>query len=244
MPDETLNATQPIGSSNPGPPARVESSPAARGDATDPGSATADCGSATADCGSATADCGSATAADERPRAFQATEAIDSVRTNGSMDVTGAFDATGPLGIATEAGTLPNSQGDAFPTGAFDPTGMATGDYDATEPGTPGVGPTMDGFLTQAEGPPGDGERSAQSQQRCGNYVLKNFFAKGGMGEVWLAEDPAIGRSVALKRMLGKPPTSSCGSASRPRSPASSNTRASSRSTIWGSTPRVNPTTR
>ena len=191
----------------------VDSSPSAAGDTTTPEwpPRTADrpprpdghCG-----CGSAAADCGSATAADERPRAFQATEAIDSVRTNGSMDATGAFDATGPLGMATEAGSLPNSQGDAFPTGAFDPTGMATGDYDATDPGTARCRPYHGRLPDPGRGrPPGDGERSAQSRaRRCGNYVLKNFFAKGGMGEVWLAEDPAIGRSVALKRMLGKRP--------------------------------------
>jgi tetratricopeptide (TPR) repeat protein len=34
-----------------------------------------------------------------------------------------------------------------------------------------------------------------------GRYLLKNFHAKGGMGEIWLAEDCDIGREVALKRM-------------------------------------------
>jgi tetratricopeptide (TPR) repeat protein len=45
---------------------------------------------------------------------------------------------------------------------------------------------------------------AAAAADRCGHYVLKRFHAKGGMGEIWLAEDPAIGRSVALKRMLGR----------------------------------------
>jgi len=34
-------------------------------------------------------------------------------------------------------------------------------------------------------------------------YVPKRFHAKGGMGEIWLAEDCDIGRQVALKKMLG-----------------------------------------
>jgi serine/threonine-protein kinase len=39
-----------------------------------------------------------------------------------------------------------------------------------------------------------------------GRYLLKRFHAKGGVGEIWVAEDPRIGRSVALKRMLGDRP--------------------------------------
>jgi len=40
---------------------------------------------------------------------------------------------------------------------------------------------------------------------RSGRYLLKKFHAKGGMGEIWLAEDCDIGRPVALKKMRGKP---------------------------------------
>ncbi len=38
--------------------------------------------------------------------------------------------------------------------------------------------------------------------RRTGRYFLKNFHAKGGMGEIWMAVDGDIGRPVALKRML------------------------------------------
>jgi len=48
--------------------------------------------------------------------------------------------------------------------------------------------------------------RSSTDAPRYGRYILKRSHAKGGMGEIWLAEDPAIGRSVALKRMLGRRP--------------------------------------
>jgi tetratricopeptide (TPR) repeat protein/tRNA A-37 threonylcarbamoyl transferase component Bud32 len=39
---------------------------------------------------------------------------------------------------------------------------------------------------------------------RADRYLLKQFHARGGMGEIWLAEDCDVGRAVALKKMRRK----------------------------------------
>ncbi len=136
------------------------------------------------DRGWASTDCETAPSADELPIAFQATGAVDPGESSG-MDATEALDANATQPIDPTGGYELNPQGRPGPTGAFDPTEVGTGAYDPRHRG-------------------GQAAEPVSPQQRCGNYVLKRFFAKGGMGEVWLAEDPAIGRSVALKRMLGK----------------------------------------
>lgn len=38
-------------------------------------------------------------------------------------------------------------------------------------------------------------------RERVGRYAMNKFHAKGGMGEIWLAQDLDIGRAVAFKKM-------------------------------------------
>jgi serine/threonine-protein kinase len=43
---------------------------------------------------------------------------------------------------------------------------------------------------------------SAREPSKClDRYLMKTFHARGGMGEVWVSEDPMIGREVAIKRL-------------------------------------------
>jgi tetratricopeptide (TPR) repeat protein/tRNA A-37 threonylcarbamoyl transferase component Bud32 len=59
--------------------------------------------------------------------------------------------------------------------------------------------------LGQTEDRPGlpgtVGYRRVLPQCRPGRYTVRQFHARGGMGEVWLADDEDIGRPVALKRL-------------------------------------------
>ncbi len=41
-----------------------------------------------------------------------------------------------------------------------------------------------------------------QLPERIGKYIIKSLLGKGGMGRVYHAYDPIIGRDVALKVML------------------------------------------
>src|SRR4051794_35420056 len=120
---------------------------------------------------------------------------------------------TGPPSVArtvppgtrrTDAGAAVDAmtQGDAVPPGAFDQTEAATGV--SVRPNEGNHGTLLAETLLPSGADAWSDEDYDRLKRRCGNYVLKQFYAKGGMGEVWLAEDPVIGRSVALKRMLSK----------------------------------------
>jgi tetratricopeptide (TPR) repeat protein len=131
-----------------------------------------------------------------------------------AIGATGMYTPSEARGPATEAFGA---------TGVYMPQqagGPATEAFGATGVYTPGQGK---GLATEAAGATGDfgstlpaGTEFDQRQAvrarvpadaaMCGRYVLKRFHARGGMGEIWMAEDPFIGRSVALKRMLGRRP--------------------------------------
>ncbi len=89
---------------------------------------------------------------------------------------------------------VPSGTVDHVPSSAGADLSGATGAFDPTAPSV---------FNEAARSPKQN--RAVPDAPLCGRYFLKRFHAKGGMGEIWLAEDPAIGRSVALKRMLGQP---------------------------------------
>jgi tetratricopeptide (TPR) repeat protein len=113
--------------------------------------------------------------------------------TSQGMNATAAFDAKLHGGWAPPGGLNPSEAA----TSVFDSKHEAGHDAHLAETGyaTPFAAAGTEWSPIAATDRP---------QSRCGHYVLKKFYAKGGMGEVWLAEDPVIGRSVALKRMLSK----------------------------------------
>ena len=69
--------------------------------------------------------------------------------------------------------------------------------------------------------------------QTIGNYRVSQKLGEGGMGSVYLAEHPHIGKKVALKILhaeFASNPTSSPGSSTKPRPSTTSATRTSSTS--------------
>jgi tetratricopeptide (TPR) repeat protein len=128
-------------------------------------------------------------------------------------EATGVFSFAEPPGGATTDGTeqLPGAAASKLlatepgGTGAYEPDSGATVDPEP-EPSITGLRAAELTGGTAAFEASGDASGPAvaagPADARCGRYLLKRFHAKGGMGEIWMAEDPAIGRKVALKRML------------------------------------------
>ncbi len=126
--------------------------------------------------------------------------------------VTGEYlpEATGARGSAGQTRSPRADQpgaatGEYFPEPGDTRPGEAAGD--ATGAYIPGQAEESVHFLTGRReagltSPASAGAFPTAPPVRTGRYFLKKFHAKGGMGEVWLAEDGDIGRPVALKRML------------------------------------------
>jgi tetratricopeptide (TPR) repeat protein/tRNA A-37 threonylcarbamoyl transferase component Bud32 len=80
-------------------------------------------------------------------------------------------------------------------------THEATGEYRATHDGT--IDHDESQRLRQAavDRAALTGKKATPPGESIGRFLLKKFHAKGGMGEVWIAEDTDIGRVVALKKI-------------------------------------------
>ena len=50
--------------------------------------------------------------------------------------------------------------------------------------------------------PPAEQASPAPSERRIGKYIIKGELGRGGMGAVYLAEQPGLGREVAIKELI------------------------------------------
>jgi eukaryotic-like serine/threonine-protein kinase len=61
---------------------------------------------------------------------------------------------------------------------------------------------TMRMMPTFSETPPGPTGASPGGERRIGKYIVKRELGRGGMGAVYLAEQPGLGREVAIKELV------------------------------------------
>lgn len=69
-------------------------------------------------------------------------------------------------------------------------------DGDAPLPASSEIGTRR---ITEPEAEGGEPAAALSSQEKVGRYVIQNFLAEGGMGVVYTAFDPELGRHVAIK---------------------------------------------
>jgi len=95
--------------------------------------------------------------------------------------------------------TVLHEGGSRPPSDKQDPTAWgATGEF---KPGELSGEATVAGVVYPSNGPQRPTHGAAPTPSVGGRYEMKRFHAKGGMGEVWLAEDCDIRRPVALKKI-------------------------------------------
>src|SRR5260370_33433018 len=50
--------------------------------------------------------------------------------------------------------------------------------------------------------PPAEPAPPVATERRIGKYIIKRELGRGGMGAVYLAEQPGLGREVAIKELI------------------------------------------